>query len=112
MIAIFIADGAGASAPGGIKTKGQARGLSSVSIHWMGALPCQVLHVHIGAEPHVIGAIPAGMVMILVDHGVSATPEPAVDEAEFKGCDSPIPATGPEQVRDSAAQAPVVRGTE
>src|SRR5579862_3470916 len=62
--------------------------------------------MHIGAEPHVVGKVPAVMVRIGIEHNIVAVPEPAVykivivgsnleeEAAEFKSV--PVSATKPE----------------
>ncbi len=66
----------------------------------------QVLYVHVGSEPLVIGQIPAGVVGILVDHDVVAVPVPAIDVGVVPGCNAPVEVIEPETVWAAAAKMP------
>jgi hypothetical protein len=70
------------------------------------------LDVDVGAEPGVVGEIPAGMVRIIVDDDLVRVPEPAVDIAEVVRGYAEVEASKPEAGRTSAAQTPDVGWAE
>ena len=44
----------------------------------------EIFPVDVGAESHVVGEVPAGMVGIIVDDDVVVVPEPVVGVDEFR----------------------------
>jgi len=69
-------------------------------------LSAKILHVDVGAQPDVIGEIPALMVGIFIDHDVVSVPVPVIDESQVKGGDAEVEATKPEAARASSCDAP------
>ena len=67
-------------------------------------LHAEILDVHISAETHVIGEIPADVVRIVVDDDLIGVPEPAVAEGKIGCSNIPIPAVEPETGGASAGE--------
>jgi hypothetical protein len=70
------------------------------------------LHVDVGAQPRVVGEIPAVMVGIFVDHDLVAVPEPVTAQSEVKGGDAESEAAEPETGGTASANAPDVAAAE
>ena len=62
--------------------------------------------MHIGAQPDVVGEIPAHMVGVVVDHDSVAVPVPAIAVAIVVVGDVEVVAVEPEPLSRSAAQYP------
>ena len=62
--------------------------------------------MHIGAEAHVVGEIPSGMVGVFVDDDLVGVPEPAVAEGDVSRSNIPIPAVEPEAAGAAAGETP------
>jgi hypothetical protein len=72
----------------------------------------EILDVNVGAEPGVVGKIPARMVRIFVDNDLVGVPEPAVDIGQVVGSYAEVEASKPEAGRAAAAQTPDMRRTK
>src|ERR1700722_20599639 len=68
--------------------------------------------MHIGAEAHIVGKIPAHMVGVLINHNLTRVPEPVIAEGQIGRGHRPIPAVEPEPARSAAANPPYVTGTK
>ena len=68
--------------------------------------------MHIDAEAHVIGQIPADVVRILVDDDFIRVPEPAVAESYVGSRDIPVPSIEPEPAGSAACEPPNVPGAK
>jgi hypothetical protein len=72
----------------------------------------EVLHVDVGAQPYVVGEIPAVVIGIFVDDDLIAIPEPVIAEGQVKRSDAEVKAAKPETVGTSSANAPYVAAAE
>ena len=72
----------------------------------------QVHDVHIGAEPDVVGQVPAVVVRIFVDHDIVAIPKPVAAIANVEGGNTETKTAKPEKVRASAPEMPHMAATE
>jgi hypothetical protein len=68
--------------------------------------------VNVGAEPRVVGEIPAFVVGIVVDDDIVAVPVPAVAEGYVIGGYPEVEAAEPEASRAAASQTPVMFGAK
>jgi hypothetical protein len=64
--------------------------------------------VYVGAEPDVVGEVPAVVVGIIVDHYVVAVPEPIIAVGKIKGADAEVEATEPESFGAASTESPSV----
>jgi hypothetical protein len=78
----------------------------------------EILHVHVGAEPGVVGEVPAVVVWIVVDRDWIGIPQPVAAEAEIVRCDAEVVSAKPEpsratacEVKDMAAPEPAGEST-
>ena len=71
-----------------------------------------VLDMDIGAEPDVVGQVPAVVVGIFVNHDIVAIPEPIAAIAEVEGGYAETKTAEPEAVRASAAKMPHMAAAE
>ena len=68
----------------------------------------KIFDVNVGAQPGVIGQIPAFVVWVFVDDDLIGIPEPAAAEADVVGRDAEVKAAEPEARRASASEVPNV----
>src|ERR1700722_10438286 len=68
--------------------------------------------MHIGAEAHIVGKIPAHMVGVLINHNLIRVPEPVIAEGQIGRGHRPVPAVEPEPARTAATNPPYVTGTK
>src|SRR3984885_2551852 len=78
----------------------------------MSLLPSQILHVHVGAESHVVGEIPAFVVGVFVDHDLVAVPEPVIGIGKVKRGNPEVETAKPETVRAASGNAPDMAPSE
>jgi hypothetical protein len=62
--------------------------------------------VNVGAQPHVVGEIPAVVVGVVVDHDVVIIPVPVTAIADVEGCDAEIVSAEPEAAGTTAPKTP------
>src|ERR1035441_59702 len=74
----------------------EVRGLPSPRHSRSRSLPAQVFDVSVGAQPRVVGKIPANMVWVFVDHDLIASPVPAGDDVVIVRGDVPVEIVEPE----------------
>src|SRR5271157_450536 len=80
--------------------------LSRKKVRFWPGLRSHIHHVHIRAEAHVVGQVPADVIRIVIDHDVVGIPQPSVAEGNVKRRYVPVPAVEPEAAGASAAQMP------
>ena len=64
--------------------------------------------MNVGAQPGVVGQIPAFVIRVFVDDDLIGIPEPAAAEADVVGRDAEVKAAEPEARRASAGEMPDV----
>ena len=62
--------------------------------------------MNVGAQPDVVGKVPAVVVGIVVDHDVIIIPIPVIAIADVEGCDAEIVSAEPEAAGTTAPQTP------
>jgi hypothetical protein len=77
-----------------------------------GLRSAEVLHVDVGAQPDVVGEIPAVVVGVFVDDDLVAVPEPVTAESQVKRGDAEVEAVEPETVGTTSGNAPDVAAAE
>jgi len=77
-----------------------------------GNLPSHIRDMNVGAEPDVVGEIPADVVGVVVDDDVVAIPEPVATIADVEGRDAEVVSAEPEAVGTTASKAPHEAGAE
>jgi hypothetical protein len=75
-------------------------------------LPPHVLHVHVGAESHVVGEVPAFVVGVVIDHNLIATPIPVVAIGKVKRRDPEVEAAEPKAIGAASGDAPDMASSE
>ena len=68
--------------------------------------------MHVSAEAHVVGKIPARMVRIVVNDDIVGIPEPAAAVGYVVGSDAPVPSVEPEAAWAATGKMPDVMRTE
>src|ERR1017187_10374161 len=68
----------------------------------------QVHHVHISAEPHVVGQVPAHMTRVIVNYDIVRIPVPAVAIGYIRRRNAPIPVIERKAAGTAARQVPPV----
>ena len=68
--------------------------------------------MNVGAQPGVVGKVPADVVGVFVDHDVVAVPIPVIDVGEVKRSNAEVEAAEPEAAGIAAFEAPAVSATE
>jgi len=76
------------------------------------ALGSQIHYVDVGAQPHVVGEVPAVVVGIFVDDDVVAVPEPVAAVGEIECADAEIEAAEPEAAGTASGEMPDVAAAE
>ena len=66
----------------------------------------------VGAEPDVVGEVPAIVVGVVVDHDVVTVPEPVVAIAQVEGANAKVEASKPKTVGAASAEAPDVTAAD
>ncbi len=62
----------------------------------------EVLHVHVGSQPHVVGEIPARMIRIFIDHDLISAPVPPIAIAQIIRSHAKVESAKPETARTAA----------
>ena len=66
----------------------------------------------VGAEPDIVGEVPADVVGVFKNRDVVAVPEPVVAVSDIKGGDAEVEATEPEAAGTATGQTPDMASTE
>ena len=68
--------------------------------------------MHVGAEPRVIGDVPARMVWVVIDYDRVGTPQPVADVSVFPRGNAPIPSVEPEAAWPTTSETPLMTRAE
>src|ERR1017187_5223062 len=112
---VAIPEGSSSAAPvmsPGPSTEKKRRGHLRMAAGFGTLLRTEIVHVHVRAEPRVIGQVPAVVVRVLVDHDLVAVPEPVAHVVVLERRDLKSEAAEPESFPGAAAEPEDVLWTE
>lgn len=73
-----------------------------------GLAVAEIFDVTVGAEPHVVGEVPAIVIRVLVDHDLIGAPIPSIAEGKVNRSDGEVETAEPEALSTAASNAPHV----
>jgi hypothetical protein len=77
-----------------------------------GRLTAEVADVNVGAQPGIVGEVPALVVGVLVNHDIVAVPKPIIGVGKVKRGDAEVVAAKPETAGIASLNAPAVSAAE